>query len=119
MLTGIGVLLGTAAYMSPEQARGKPADQRTDIWVFGCVLYEMLTGRRAFEDEDISLTLSNILRLEPDFDALPMDAPASVRQILRLCLKKDPRQRLQAIGDVRLALEGGFDIVATGPTVAA
>ena len=118
MMTGVGMLLGTAAYMSPEQARGKAVDKRGDILAFGCVLYEMLTGRRAFEDEDISLTLSNILRLEPDFDALPTDAPPGVRQILRLCLKKDPRQRLQAIGDVRLALEGAFDIVTAGPTVA-
>ena len=112
MMTGVGMLLGTAAYMSPEQARGKPVDKRSDIWAFGCVLYEMLTGRRAFEDEDISLTLSKILRLDPDLDALPGDTPASVRQTLRLCLQKDPKQRVQGMGDVRLALEGAFQAPA-------
>ena len=109
MMTGVGTILGTAAYMSPEQARGKPVDKRADIWAFGCVLYEMLTGRRAFEDEDISLTLSKVLRLEPDFDALPTDTPANVRQALRVCLRKDPKQRVQAIGDVRLAMQGAFE----------
>jgi len=112
MMTGIGMILGTAAYMSPGQARGKPVDKRADIWAFGCVLYEMLTGRRAFEDEDVSMTLSKVLQREPDFDALPTDTPASVRQALRLCLKKDPRQRVQAIGDVRLAMQGAFEDVA-------
>ncbi len=109
MMTGVGMILGTAAYMSPEQARGKPVDRRADIWAFGCVLYEMLTAKRAFADEDVSLTLSKVLQREPDFDALPVETPASVRQTLRLCLKKDPKLRLQAIGDVRLALEGVFE----------
>ena len=111
-MSGIGVLLGTAAYMSPEQARGNPVDERSDIWAFGCVLYEMLTGLRAFGDEDISLTLSNVLRREPAFDALPSDTPGSVQQTLRLCLKKNPQGRLHAVGDVRLALAGDFDITA-------
>ena len=75
----------------------------------------MLTGRRAFEDEDVSLTLSKVLRLEPDFDALPSDTPASVRQALRVCLKKDPRQRVQAIGDVRLAMQGAFETAVPRP----
>jgi serine/threonine-protein kinase len=108
MMTGVGMLLGTAAYMSPEQARGKAVDKRSDIWAFGCVVFEMLTGKRAFEDDDISLTLSNVLRIEPSFSALPADTPNAVRQTLRLCLQKNPRDRLQAIGDVRLALSDGF-----------
>jgi hypothetical protein len=116
LVTGVGVLLGTAAYMSPEQARGKPADRRSDIWALGCVLYEMLTGKRAFEDEDISLTLSNVLRVEPALDALPAGTPAAVRQALRLCLQKNPRERFQAIGDVRLALSNAFRAEPLPPT---
>jgi serine/threonine-protein kinase len=75
MMTGVGMLLGTAAYMSPEQAKGRPADKRSDIWAFGCVLYEMLTGKRAFEGEDVSDTLAGVLRGEPDWSALPSDVP--------------------------------------------
>ena len=108
-MTQAGMILGTAAYMSPEQARGKPADKRADIWAFGCVLYEMLTGRRAFGDEDVSLTLSKVLQLEPDFDALAANVPPRVRQTLRVCLRKEPRQRASDIRDVRLALEGAFE----------
>jgi serine/threonine-protein kinase len=119
MMTGAGVLLGTAAYMSPEQARGRTVDRRSDIWAFGCVLYEMLTGKRAFEDEDISLTLSNVLRVEPRLDVLPVETPAAVRQTLRLCLQKDPRDRLQAIGDVRLALSNAFGSTSSSQPVAA
>jgi Tol biopolymer transport system component len=111
-MTGVGVLLGTAAYMSPEQARGKPVDRRTDIWAFGCVLYEMLTGRRAFDGEDVSLTLSQILQREPALDALPADVPARVRQTVYLCLKKSPKERLPDIGAVRLMLEGAFETTA-------
>jgi len=109
MMTGVGTILGTAAYMSPEQARGRPVDRRADIWAFGCVLYETLTGRRAFEDEDISLTLSNVLRREPDLTALPVDTPAGVRQALRLCFRKDSHERIQAAGDLRLLLSGALD----------
>jgi serine/threonine-protein kinase len=108
-MTQAGMILGTAAYMSPEQARGRPVDKRADIWAFGCVLYEMLTGQRAFEDEDVSLTLSKVLRLEPAFEALPADVPYRVRQALRVCLQKDLRKRASDIHDVRLALEGAFD----------
>jgi serine/threonine-protein kinase len=108
MMTGVGVLLGTAAYMSPEQARSKPVDKRSDIWAFGCVLYEMLASRPAFADEDVSLTVSNILRRDPDWVALPAAIPRYVCHTLRLCLMKDPRERLQAIGDVRLAMQGAF-----------
>ena len=83
------MILGTAAYMSPEQARGKPVDKRSDIWAFGCVLYEMLTGRRAFEGEDVSMTLSTVLQREPDFDAfLPPTCLRRVRHTVRLCLQK-------------------------------
>ncbi len=111
--TYAGVILGTAAYMSPEQARGKPVDKRTDIWAFGAVLYEMLTGRRAFGDEDVSMTLSKILQREPDFGALPATLPGRISQALRVCLRKDPKQRVGDIRDVRLALEGAFETPAS------
>ena len=114
MMTGAGVLLGTAAYMSPEQARGKPVDRRADIWAFGCVLYEMLTGRRVFDGEDVSLTLSQILQRDPALDALPVDVPARVRQVVQLCLKKPLKERMTDIGAVRLMLEGAFDTTAVG-----
>src|SRR5688572_9159135 len=100
--TEAGLILGTAAYMSPEQARGKPVDERTDVWAFGCVLFEMLSGRRAFEAEDVSLTLAEVMKGEPDFRALPTATPACVRQVLRLCLQKNPVQRIADIRDVRL-----------------
>jgi serine/threonine protein kinase len=108
-MTRAGIILGTAAYMSPEQARGKPVDKRADIWAFGCVLFEMLTGRRVFEAEDVSLTLAEVMKSEPDWTALPTLPPA-VRMCVRRCLKKDSRQRLRDIGEVRLALEGAFDV---------
>jgi serine/threonine protein kinase len=111
-MTHAGMILGTAAYMSPEQARGKTVDKRADIWAFGAVLYEMLTGRRAFGDEDVSLTLSKVLQREPDFDALPSSVPARVIQAIRVCLRKDPKQRAGDIRDVRLALEGAFETAA-------
>src|SRR6266540_3922532 len=113
-MTQAGMILGTAAYMSPEQARGKIVDKRADIWAFGAVLYEMLTGKRAFEDEDVSMTLSKVLQREPDFDALPPTVPARVRQALRVCLRKDPKQRAGDIRDVRLALEGAFETTVPG-----
>ena len=89
MPTEAGVILGTAAYMSPEQARGVAVDKRTDIWAFGCVLYEMLTGRTAFPGETVSDTLAAVLEREPDWNALPADTPSSVRRLLRRCLEKD------------------------------
>jgi Tol biopolymer transport system component/predicted Ser/Thr protein kinase len=107
--TSQGVILGTAAYMSPEQARGKLVDKRSDIWAFGAVLYEMLTGRRAFPGDDLTDTLASVVKLDPDWNALGTDVPLRVTQVLRMCLRKDPRQRLQSMGDVRLALEGAFD----------
>ena len=91
-MTGVGVLLGTAAYMSPGAGAGKPVDRRADIWAFGCVLYEMLTGRRAFDGEDVSLTLSQILQREPALDALPGDVPARVRQTVQFVLEKVPER---------------------------
>jgi eukaryotic-like serine/threonine-protein kinase len=103
--TQVGVILGTAAYMSPEQARGKTADRRADVWAFGCVLYEMLSGRRAFEGEVVSETLAGVLRGEPDWAALPASTPRVIHRLLRRCLEKDPRERLQAIGDARLDLK--------------
>jgi serine/threonine protein kinase len=102
MMTGVGVLLGTAAYMAPEQARGKSVDKRADIWAFGCVLYEMVTGRRAFEGDEVADTLAAVLRAEPDW----AHVPAPLRRILHACLEKDPRRRLQAVGDYRLLLDG-------------
>jgi serine/threonine protein kinase len=100
-----GVILGTAAYMSPEQARGLPADRRADIWAFGCVLYEMLTGRRPFDGDTVSDTLASVLKTEPDWTRLPASTPAGVRALLHRCLEKDPKQRLQAIGEARIALD--------------
>ena len=105
MMTGIGVILGTAAYMSPEQARGKPVDRRSDIWAFGCVLYEMLTGKAAFHGDGVTDTLAAVMRAEPDWSLLPAAVPPSIRALLHRCLQKDTRQRLQAIGDARIALE--------------
>jgi len=103
--TTAGVIIGTAAYMSPEQASGKTADRRADIWSFGAVLYEMLTGRQAFAGESVSDTLASVLKAEPDWSRLPGDTPPAIRRLLRRCLTKDRRQRLQAIGDARLELE--------------
>jgi eukaryotic-like serine/threonine-protein kinase len=107
--TSTGAILGTAAYMSPEQARGETVDGRADVWAFGCVLFEMLAGRRPFDGKDMIEMIGGILRLEPQWDALPPTVPARVSQALRVCLRKDLRQRAQAIGDVRLALDGAFE----------
>ena len=115
--TRMGVILGTAAYMAPEQARGKAVDRRADVWAFGCVLYEMLTGRRTFEGEVISETLASVLRGEPDWGALPPSTPRAIERLLRRCLQKDPRERLQAIGDARIeikeAIAGRDDVSIT------
>jgi Tol biopolymer transport system component len=100
-----GVILGTAAYMSPEQARGRAVDKRTDIWAFGCVLFECLTGQQAFVGETVSDTIARILRGEPDWGALPPQTPERLRDLLRRCLEKDARRRLRDIGDARLELE--------------
>ena len=111
-MTQAGFILGTAAYMSPEQARGKPVDKRTDIWAFGSVLFEMLTARRVFDAEDVSLTLAEVMKSEPDWTLLPAEVPAAVRLCLQRCFKKDPRQRLRDIGEARLALDGTREVDA-------
>jgi len=103
--TKMGVIIGTAAYMSPEQAKGRAVDRRSDIWAFGCVLYEMSTGKLAFQGETITDTLAAVVRGEPDWNALPAKTPPSLRRLLERCLRKDFRSRLQAIGDARIALE--------------
>jgi Tol biopolymer transport system component len=108
-MTQAGIILGTAAYMAPEQAKGKPATKRSDIWAFGCVLYEMLTGRRAFEGEDISDTLAAVLHGEPDWSRLPPSTPPSIHRLLRRALVRDPRARLADIADGRLELDAPAD----------
>ena len=108
-----GVIMGTAAYMSPEQAKGKTADRRADIWAFGAVLYEMLTGQRPFIGDDVSDTLAAVLRAEVDLEALPDATPARLRQVVRRCLQKDPNQRLHDVADLRLAMEGAFETKAS------
>ena len=88
-MTQAGIILGTAAYMAPEQAKGKPVDRRADIWAFGCVLYEMLTGRRAFDGEDVTDTIAAVVTKEPDWSRLPASTPPSVERLLRRCLEKE------------------------------
>jgi len=105
MATMAGILLGTAAYMSPEQAKAKSVDRRADIWAFGCVLYEMLSGTMAFHGETVTDTLAAVIKEEPDWSLLPAGTPVRVRVLLQRCLQKDPKQRLQAIGDARIALD--------------
>jgi serine/threonine protein kinase len=115
-MTQPGVILGTAAYMSPEQAKGKAVDKRADIWAFGCILYECLTGKRTFEGETVTETLASVLKNEPDWQALPVTIPASIRFVLRRCLEKDMSWRFHCIGDLRILIEDGRDIgEATAP----
>jgi Tol biopolymer transport system component len=121
--TQAGIILGTAAYMSPEQAKGRPADKRSDIWAFGCVLYEMLTGKRPFDGEDVTDTLAAVLRGEPDWSALPSDLPTSVHALIERCLVKDRRQRVGDVAVVQfvlayptaVALRGAPAVAATTP----
>ena len=103
------MILGTAAYMSPEQARGRTVDRRADVWAFGAVLFEMLSGRQAFPGETVSETLAEVMKSEPPWQALPADVPPHLVRVLRQCLVKEPRQRIRDMGDVRLALEGAFE----------
>ena len=105
VMTGVGVILGTAAYMSPEQARGKAVDRRTDLWAFGCVLFEMITGRRVFPGATVSDTIAAVLERSPDWTALPPKTPPAVRHVLARCLEKDPKQRWRDIADARIELD--------------
>jgi Tol biopolymer transport system component len=117
MMTGVGMILGTAAYMSPEQARGKTVDKRTDIWAFGAVLFEMLTGQRAFPGEDVTDTLAAVVRAEPAWSLVPTRISPTLLVFLRRCLHKDPKQRIGDIHDVRLALDGAFETAAPQTTM--
>jgi serine/threonine protein kinase len=109
LMTGAGMLLGTAAYMAPEQARGKAVDKRADIWAFGVVLYEMLTGTRAFGGDSVTETAGAVIHKDVDWSAVPSDLLPSARTVLKRCLEKDPSRRARDIGDVRLALDGAFE----------
>jgi serine/threonine protein kinase len=104
-MTQVGFILGSAVYMSPEQARGRTVDQRVDIWAFGCVLYEMLTGKRVFDADDVSLTLARVLERDVDLTALPAAVPPRVRQVIAVCLRKDPRQRLQSRASTMMSVD--------------
>ena len=116
--TQMGVIIGTAAYMAPEQARGRAIDRRADIWAFGVILFEMLSGKRAFEGEDISITLASVLKDEVKWSDLPDDLPPSVRRVLRRCLEKDPKRRLSAIADARLEFDDTADVAPVAAQVA-
>jgi Tol biopolymer transport system component len=118
-MTGVGMIIGTAAYMSPEQAKGKSVDKRADIWAFGVVLYEMLTGRTLFEGETVSEVLAAVIMREPDLATLPPAVPAHVRQLIGRCLVRDPKVRLRDIGEARLALAGLGSGVAVTPDLPA
>src|SRR5260370_31222113 len=111
--TMAGVIMGTAAYMSPEQARGAAADKRSDIWAFGAVFYEMLSGRQAFSGDTVSDTLAAVLRAELDWAALPKDTPAPIKRLLRRCLERDRKRRLADIADARLDIEEAPEAVQT------
>ena len=114
-----GMILGTAAYMSPEQARGQAVDKRTDIWAFGCVLYELLTGKQAFHGEDVTEILAAVVNTEPQWDRLPEGTLPGLRVLLRRCLRKDRRQRLQAAGDVRIEIQDALTTPTSEPTATA
>jgi serine/threonine-protein kinase len=107
----MGTIMGTAAYMSPEQARGKPVDKRADVWAFGALLYEMISGRASFGGDTITDILASVVTREPDWDALPRDTPASIKRLLKRCLEKDPKRRLRDIGDAQPDLSGAGETV--------
>jgi len=117
--TGAGVILGTSAYMSPEQAKGRAADSRSDVWAFGVVLFEMLSGRPAFEGESLLEILSSVLRADPDWSALPAGTPPAIRTLLRRCLQKDRSRRLRSIGDARFQIEEAAHQTPATPAVTA
>ena len=112
-MTQAGMILGTAAYMSPEPAKGRTVDKRSDVWAFGAVLYEMLTGRRAFEGEDVSDTMASVLKADTKWDVFPDSVSPTVVNVIRRCLQRDRSERARDIGDVRLALEGAFETTVT------
>ena len=112
-VTQMGVIMGTAAYMSPEQAKGKVVDKRADIWAYGAVLFEMLTGKRAFDGDDVSDTLAAVLRAEVDWSRVPRALSPGLRAFLARCLQRDPRQRIPEIAAMRLALDGAFETVSS------
>ena len=111
--TQVGMVLGTAAYMAPEQASGKPVDKRADVWAFGVVLYEMLTGARPFAGDDVSKTLAHVIAIDPDWTMLPSDVPPVLSTFIRGCLEKEPKERVRDIGNVRLAMKGVFEPAAS------
>ena len=117
-MTQAGLILGTAAYMSPEQAKGRVVDKRTDIWAFGCVLYEMLTGRRAFDGEDVTETIAAVVRGEPEWNALPKDTPSQVRLLLKRCLDKDRKRRIGDISVARFVMNETMESSVSAPDVA-
>src|SRR5436190_1122890 len=110
MMTGVGMILGTAAYMSPEQAKGRPADKRSDLWAFGCVFYEMLTGTRPFAGADVTETIAAVVRAEPNWSTLPADTPAAIRRLLRRCLEKDRLRRLPDAAVARLEIDDALTV---------
>ena len=114
-MTQAGMILGTAAYMSPEQAKGRAVDRRADVWAFACVMYEMLTGRRAFAGDDVAEVLAAVIKSEPDWSLLPANVSPALRVHLQRALAKDPRARVQSVGDLRLAIEGAFDSPSAMP----
>ena len=118
-MTQLGVILGTAAYMSPEQAKGREADERSDVWAFGCVLFEMLTGTRAFDGEDVSETLASVIKSEPDWSRLPADLPVAIRTLLQRCLVKDRRARVSGIAVAKFVLAEASALVAPSTQVVA
>ena len=113
--TQMGMVIGTAAYMAPEQASGGSVDKRADVWAFGVVLYEMLTGAGPFVGDDVSKTLAHVIAIDPDWSALPQNVPPVLETFLRRCLAKSPKQRMHDVADVRLALEGAFETAVTAP----
>ena len=113
--TQMGMVIGTAAYMAPEQARGLTVDKRADIWAFGAVLFEMLTGKKLFDAGDVSEMLASVLVKDPDISSIGTHVPDHIRSVVRRCLVKDPKKRLRDVGDVRLAMEGTFETAVTAP----
>ncbi len=118
MMTGVGMILGTAAYMSPEQAKGRVVDKRSDVWAFGAVLYEMLTARRAFEGDDVSDTLANVLKSQPDWSALPPNVPPAIGVVIRRCLEKDRTRRVADAATVAFILDEAASLTATAESAA-